>query len=183
MTDPRHALLALVPHRHAPVGALGIVVRAEGPDDGACIVLGLEQPGHQDLLIGANRRGLGLQTDEVAVLAGQHVSVGVPPALLPRLPRELDQRLALLRVIDAVDVEQVPHVPWVEPGPLPGLDPGDLRRMPLKPGRHIIAGQAQIRRAGDAVRPSAACGARWDCGIRRQAFVSSKFLHRVSHTM
>ena len=38
---PGHALLALVAHCHAPVGAFVVVMRAERLDDCACVVLGL----------------------------------------------------------------------------------------------------------------------------------------------
>ena len=52
------APLALVADGHAAVDVGGRVVGPEGLDDGAGVALGLEQAGHEHLLIGADGRGV-----------------------------------------------------------------------------------------------------------------------------
>jgi len=46
-------------------------------------------------LVGAELGGLGLQADEVGVLTGHDVGIGLPPAALLGLAGQLEQRLAL----------------------------------------------------------------------------------------
>src|SRR6266487_1128913 len=121
-------------------------MRPERSNDGAGVILGLQQTGNEDLLIRADRRGLGLQADEVGVLTRQDIAVGMPPAALTSVAGELNECLTLSFVGDTVEIEQVTHIADVEPGPLTGLNARHLGWMPFKPSGHVVAGQARIRR-------------------------------------
>src|SRR6266571_1652804 len=138
------AALTLVAHGHAAVNAFSAVTRTERLDDGTGVGLGLEQARHEHLLVGAHRGSFSFQANEVAVLAGQHITVGVPPTALASVTGELGQSLTLRLVGDAVYVERIAHVTKIEAGPLAGLDAGDLGGVPVEASGHVVASQSGL---------------------------------------
>ena len=96
-------------------------VRAGCMDHGLRILLGLEQTGHDERLVGADVVGGGLEAD---VGAGEHVAVELPPTLLARLPGDLQQLVGVFGR-DIVNVQHVPNVAWSD-ACLSGFDAGIL---------------------------------------------------------
>ncbi len=69
----------------------------------------------------------------------------MPPTASASVTSELDEGLPLRLVCHAVDIEQVTHVAEVEPGPLAGLNAGDLGGVPIEPSGHVVASQSGLR--------------------------------------
>lgn len=76
----------------------------------------------------------------MAVLTGQDIAIGMPPAALTSVPSELNEGLTLGFVGHAVEIEQVTHIADIESRPLAGLNASDLGRVPVQPSGHIVAG-------------------------------------------
>jgi hypothetical protein len=116
------------PQRDATLDLAVRHVQVAQPHEGAGIVLGLQQPGHQLGLVDAeDRRGL-LQTDIGLEPARQHVTVLAPPTGCVGLPGEGEQSLAFLRVGDAIEGEQIGHITFL------GRDPAAFETADLTAG-------------------------------------------------
>src|SRR6266542_1897797 len=125
--------LAAGPQLHPPLDAGRRPVQPPA-DHRARVVVGLQQPGDELALVGADDRGRLLQVDVGAEPLRQHVAVLVPPAGVVGVQRHPDDRGHLTR-IGPVQSEQVDDVAFLE-ADLAVLQPVDL---PLR-GTDRLAG-------------------------------------------
>ncbi len=124
------------PQRHMALDVRGpCLADRTGAQDGARVVLGLEQAGDEVRLVGAQEARGAFQADVHAEPVGQHVVEALPPAGLVGLLGEFDEGVGLL-VGDSVGLEEEldvrdlqPDLGRLHPAYGPGGDTEHLRRL------------------------------------------------------